>query len=717
MADGDVSVPLTGARQPAFFIANTAWFSYERMWGVIERYKAHYLAFGGAFVAYTGVSLFSSYMYHVGGTAPAILIAPQGIALAAALLLGYAAIPVTAVGSLVAGIAAGNPLPIVLMAVAANILQPALTLLILDRIKANRALESSWDFYRYIIVAFITSAIVPTVNFWSRELYNSSASSPVSPLDWSNVWIAGLVSVLILTPFLVRVGKPLWIFTKAELVENIIAVAFLAIPTLVLTFTPVTTFGGISLLIPFCIFLLWIALRGGTFFVTLGMLLVSVAAISGRILGHPANPQNMELSAQIVNAEVSLIVFALIFYLIASLEESRRAATLKLQAYSAGLEKTVTEKELDVEAKNEFISMLGHEIRNPLASLLSSIELLKVGDGSGLEQEKIVDTMEERIRSMSRLLDDMFDISRLTRNGLRLKKENVEARAVLRRAAETVDHQIIENRHRFSMTLPESRVLIEADPVRIEQIVTNLLSNAAKYTPRGGTIELISTYDVDENGGTLVIRVKASGIGLTREERAKIFEPFVQINPTQSVVGGIGLGLALARSLALMHGGTIEAQSAGRGRGSELIVRMPAWIGKTESAKDDAAEASPALPGEYSILVADDNVTAADGLCKLLSHYGYKAYAAYNGSEVIEKIKERRPDAILLDIGLPDMDGFEVARRLAGEGKAPLLIALSGYGEESHREKAREAGFNHYLTKPVSVKDIIGVVSALDAKS
>ena len=675
-----------------------------------KAYREHYLLYTGVFVVYTAASIFSSYMYHVVGTSPAVVLAPQGISFAVSLLLGYSIVPVVALGTAVAGIYSGTPLTLTLLAAIANALQPAATLYILDRLGIKRNLKETWDFYVYIAVVLFTSTIVPTINVLGRGLYNANAPQPASSLVWTDLWTAGLVGALILTPFLVRLFLPLRTFTMAEWLENDLAIILLGIPTILLSYTPSPTLLGVNLLIPFCLILLWLALRGGTFFVTSAMVMVSIAAISGRILGHPANPQHLSLSDQIVAAQTSLIIFALLFYFIAALEEGRRAANAKLQAYTQGLEKTVSEKDTDAKAKNEFISMLGHEIRNPLASLLSSVELLKIPNLDKNEQADIVESMEERVRSMSRLLDDILNISRITRKKFFIKKEQVQARAVLRKAVEAADHVIAEKQHRLSVTLPGPNILINADSVRIEQIISNLLHNAAKYTPSGGSIDFSSEFDTRDS--MLVIRIKDTGVGLTEEEKGRIFEPFMQVNPNQSLMGGIGLGLTLARNFVEMHDGTIEVVSKGRGHGSEFIVRIPATLGRTRAkARDEYA--SPALASTSAaqkILVVDDNVRAAETLTKLLQIYSYEVVTVHNGTDALQKAAEIEPHAVLLDIGLPDMNGFEVAKRMRDAGNRSLLVALSGYGQVMHRNEARDSGFDHYLTKPASIKEIIGLM-------
>jgi signal transduction histidine kinase/CheY-like chemotaxis protein len=440
------------------------------------------------------------------------------------------------------------------------------------------------------------------------------------------------------------------------------------------------------------------------------MVTVYISAISGRIIGHPANPQHLDLPQQIIEAEISSVVFTIIFYLIAALEESRRVANDKLLDYTRGLEKEVTIKEMDSEAKNDFISMLGHEIRNPMASLLSTVELLQTGAIDEDERENLVNNMESRIRSIGRLLDDIFDISRITRKKIHLKKAIISAREILQRTADSARHRLIENGHHFSVELSDENIIIDADPVRIEQIITNLLYNAAKYTPAGGSIDLCSSFKNANGVGVLTITVRDTGIGILAEEQERIFDPYIQINPEQTLLGGIGLGLTLARTLVEMHGGSIKVKSDGLGRGSEFIVCIPARIG--ESAVSSDSKLSRNGQDNLKILVVDDNVSAADGLSKLLNIYGYQVWAAYDGATALRMERELRPDVVLLDIGLPDIDGFELAKRMREAESKSKLIAITGYGLEMYRNKAKGAGFDRYLTKPVSAREIIESINS-----
>jgi signal transduction histidine kinase/ActR/RegA family two-component response regulator len=644
-------------------------------------------------------------MYHAVGTAPAVVLAPQGISLAAALIFGYAAIPASALAAFFVALYGGNPLPLALLTFLANFAQPAITLFVLDKLKASRLFENAWDFYKYIGVAFFTSGIVPAAYVFGREAYNQIATAPVELLDGKTLWVAGLVSALILAPFLVRLIRPLEKFAHGKWFQNILAIVMLNIPTAILTYTPTTSFLGVSLLLPFCLILMWIALRGGTFFVTFAMVTVSVSAISGRILGHPPNPGDLSLADQIVSAQTSLIVFALLFYFIAALDEGRRIANQKLRKYTERLESVVSQQQLDAHAKNEFIATLAHELRNPLAPVMSFIEVLKLQVADEAAQESIAG-IEENARMMRHLLDDLLDAARVSQGKFMLKKEPVNLGDVLRSSLSSIEDFAKAKDITVNATFPEREIVIEADPVRLRQIVMNLLNNACKYTEAGGHLSL--SAELVKN--SIVIRVSDTGVGIAPGSIQRLFQPFTQLHNSPERGTGLGIGLYLTKRLTEMHGGKLSVKSEGKGKGSTFSVTLPlpeqAQIRFRKRAK------SPAFSGKKKILIVDDNEAAANSLKKLLTLHGHEAETAYSGAEALALVDEVLPEIILLDIGMPGMTGHEVAERLRERGWGGIIVAISGYGQESDRVRSREAGFDHHLVKPVSIDEVLAVLAA-----
>jgi signal transduction histidine kinase/ActR/RegA family two-component response regulator len=688
--------------------------------GHINELRANYGKLLLAFVLVFAAFALSGFIgRNVGGTSPAILFAPQGVVLAIFLLMGYIAWPAVALGVLANGLIFSSSAPIITMVGAiTNTVQGLSILYVLRRLKVNIYLESTRDFIAYLATASVLCAIVPSLYTLARSYYHT-AIAPIGIVSLEHFWIAGLFSVLVVTPLIMR-----WVSiprkTVSEWLEMGILVSIFFITNATISLTPTSSIGGVALSIPYFALLFWIALRGGLQFTSLAIAGSAAISLAGIFIGEPATPTNKTIAEQIFGMQVLFIFMSFFFLILSALEERRKYAVSRLKAYTDDLEKTLDEKELDAEAKNEFIAVLGHEIRNPLASLLSSVEILKFTGRNDLERERVLESMEDRIRSMGRILDDIFDISRITRKKMILKKESVRARDTLRRAAESVQSYMSKNKHRFNCVLPDKTVILDADPVRIEQIITNLLYNAAKYTPSGGSIDFSSSferYSSDQNRGQLVIRVRDTGVGLTEAEQEHIFEPFSQINPKQSLMGGIGLGLTLSKNLVEMHGGTIDVQSDGLGRGSEFIVRLPASIGtiikpeKVDTAVALQRSARSPQAKATKILVVDDNVDAARGLSKLLGFHGHDTSALHHGKDVIKNVPTLQPDVIVLDIGMPDMDGYEIAKKLRDSGETTLLIALSGYGQDDHRKRAREAGFDYYLTKPISVDEVLGILA------
>jgi signal transduction histidine kinase/CheY-like chemotaxis protein len=363
--------------------------------------------------------------------------------------------------------------------------------------------------------------------------------------------------------------------------------------------------------------------------------------------------------------------------------------------------------------KDEFLAMLSHELRNPLAPVLNTLAVLRAGGGAGLSDRQAQDVLERQVRHMARLVDDLLDVSRVTRGKIVLQKERVDLRALAGRAAETIRPLVEARRHELTVHLPDGPILLEADATRLEQVLTNLLNNAAKYTEPGGVIRLA----VEHAGGDAVVRVRDTGIGMLPEVLARAFELFVQGDRGLArSEGGLGIGLTLVRSLVEMHGGAVTAHSDGPGKGSEFVVRLPVLPNGT-SAGSPPRQPAGASGGSWRVLVVDDNHDSADTLAALLRMAGHAVQVAYDGRAALEAARTTLPEAVLLDIGLPGMDGHEVARRLREQtGTRPiLLVAISGYGQEEDRVRSLEAGFDHHLVKPVDPEAVRALLATRTA--
>jgi signal transduction histidine kinase/ActR/RegA family two-component response regulator len=362
--------------------------------------------------------------------------------------------------------------------------------------------------------------------------------------------------------------------------------------------------------------------------------------------------------------------------------------------------------------KDEFLAMLGHELRNPLAPMVTALELTRRREGASPELQVI----ERQVQHLRRLIDDLLDVSRITRGKLELHPQVFELCEAVAEGLELARPLLEERQHILKVECPEQGLPVHADRERLAQIVCNLLSNAARYTPAAGHIAL----GAEREDGTIVLRVRDDGIGIEPELRQRIFEPFSQGKQTlDRSGGGLGLGLAIVKSLAETHGGSVSAHSDGPGHGSEFEVRLPA---AQDVATPPAAAAAPAQAGEEEhaaagarILVVDDNQDAADLLAEMLQLYGYEASTAYHPTRALELALEMLPDVAFIDIGLPEIDGHELARRLRSQATLAnmRMVALTGYGRESDRELAKRSGFDAHLTKPADVEDVLKVLADL----
>jgi CheY-like chemotaxis protein len=353
--------------------------------------------------------------------------------------------------------------------------------------------------------------------------------------------------------------------------------------------------------------------------------------------------------------------------------------------------------------KDEFLAMLAHELRNPLSPVRSAVEILRLAGPSDPILIRQRDIIDRQITHMARLLNDLLDVSRITRGKIELKREPLHLDDVLVHAVETATPLVEARRHELSVTLAPDPLRVEADLDRLAQAVGNLLVNAAKYTDEGGRIWL----EAGRRDGEAVIRVRDTGAGIAPEMLPRVFDLFAQADRTLAhAKGGLGIGLTMVKKLVEMHGGTVEARSEGLGKGSEFIIHLPALPDEITEATGDAGPkvAAGKISGRR-VLVVDDLEDSADSLAQLLTLSGHEARAAHDGAAALAAARVFQPEVVLLDIGLPGMDGFEVARRLRQQegGGQMLLVALTGYAQERDRQRTCEVGFDHHLAKPVNL--------------
>ena len=351
---------------------------------------------------------------------------------------------------------------------------------------------------------------------------------------------------------------------------------------------------------------------------------------------------------------------------------------------------------------DEFLAMLAHELRNPLAPIRNAVQILQMTGPKDQVLMRQRDIIERQVAHMARLVDDLLDVTRITRGTVTLKLQSIKLSDVLACAVETASPLIEAHRHELTFSPPAEELRVNGDFDRLIQVVGNLLNNAAKYTEEGGRIWLTAARE----GAEAVIRVRDTGVGRAPDHLPRVFDVFTQAERSlDRSQGGLGLGLTLVRSLVQMHGGSVEAHSAGLGQGSEFVVRLPA-LPEAEAARPVTEKAPDrAKKNTHRILVVDDVADTANSLAELLSLLGHQVRTVYDGHAALRSAQEFQPDVILLDLGLPGMDGFEVARQIRHDPalEGVMLVALTGYGQNEDRQQAEQAGFDRLFTKPVDM--------------
>jgi PAS domain S-box-containing protein len=362
--------------------------------------------------------------------------------------------------------------------------------------------------------------------------------------------------------------------------------------------------------------------------------------------------------------------------------------------------------------KDEFLAVLAHELRNPLAPIRNGVHLLRRAGGGDAAIGSIAAMLERQVAQMVRLVEDLLDVSRITRGRIELRRERIELASVVNQAVEAARARIEGMGHALAVTLPPEPIQLDADAARLTQVLHNLLDNACKFTTQGGRIALT----VAREGAEAVVRVRDDGIGIPREQLPRIFDLFVQVDTSlERAASGLGIGLTLVKTLVEMHGGAVAAHSEGPGRGSEFVVRLPvADAGAAAPAR--AAPAPVTAPGRR-VLIVDDNPDGAGSLATLLELSGHRTERAHDGVEAVEAAERFRPEVVLLDIGLPKLNGYDVCRRIRAQpwGQDVLLVAVTGLGQDEDERRSREAGFDRHLVKPVDYDALAQLLAALPA--
>jgi signal transduction histidine kinase/ActR/RegA family two-component response regulator len=364
--------------------------------------------------------------------------------------------------------------------------------------------------------------------------------------------------------------------------------------------------------------------------------------------------------------------------------------------------------------KDDFLAMLAHELRNPLAPIRNAVQILRAKGPPVPELQWARDVIARQVQQMTRLVDDLLDVSRITTGKIELRKERVELAAMVNMALEASRPLIDKWGHELTVALPPEPVHLEVDPTRLTQVLSNLLNNSAKYMDQGGRMWLTAQREGDQAS----IRVRDTGIGIPAEMLPKIFDMFTQVDRSRErSQGGLGIGLTLVQRLVEMHGGTVTVSSDGPGRGSEFVVRLPVARQEARAKGPQRTEGEGVAASRRRILVVDDNKDAADSLAMLLRLMGNEVQTAYDGLEAVGAATAFHPDVVLLDIGLPKLNGHDAARRIREQpgSRDMVLIALTGWGQDEDRRRSKEAGFNHHMTKPVEFETLQELLASLDS--
>ncbi len=361
--------------------------------------------------------------------------------------------------------------------------------------------------------------------------------------------------------------------------------------------------------------------------------------------------------------------------------------------------------------EDQFLATLAHELRNPLAPIRNALRVLRLtkDEGDAASVARLHDMLDRQVNHLVRLVDDLMDVSRITRDHFELRREAVEFATIIDAAVESAKPAMEVAKHQLTVTAPDEPLMLDADPVRLTQVLTNLLNNAATYTEAGGEIWLAARRE----GSDLVVSVRDTGVGIPSDMLPRVFESFTQLDGSYSrKPSGLGIGLMLVKRLVEMHGGRVEAHSEGLGRGSEFIVRLP--LAPVAQAPNARSANVPVVLARRRILVVDDNRDAAASVAMLLQLYGAEVVVAHDGMTALDAVQTSRPSVVLLDIGLPGMDGYELARRARQlDGDDLTIIALTGWGQEKDRRLSKAAGIDYHLIKPVDCEALVALLTGL----
>jgi signal transduction histidine kinase/CheY-like chemotaxis protein len=564
----------------------------------------------------------------------------------------------------------------------------------------------------FVYAALLSTAVSATIGVTSLCFFESEPWR-AWPQLWLAWWIGDALGNLVVAPFLfvwAEQARRGWRLGRMLETSGLIA-ALIALSALVFASTGSRSPYPVHYLIFPAV--IWSALRLGQHataslvFVAAGVTIYATIAGRGPFVMDSPN-------ASLLQALLFMAVLAVTgLFLGAAMAERNRAERGRALEYANLRQSEERLAEAD-RRKDEFLAVLGHELRNPLAPLQNGLALLARGAANPDIVARAQVLMERQLRHLVRLVDDLLDLSRIRTGKIVLAKERLELADVVQEAVDLARPVIDARRHRLNVALPSERIELAADATRLPQLLANLLNNAAKYTADGGEIHLQAEHANTE----IVVRVRDTGVGIRPEELSRVFELFAQAgHRARSVQGGLGVGLALARSLAELHGGTLSAHSEGIGKGSEFTLRLPirtfAEAASSPSTHSHATVSDAAPHGaRLRVLVVDDHIDAAESLAMVLVGDGHDVRTAYDGMQALTVARSFRPHAMVLDLGMPEMDGYEVARAVRADPELAhvRLIALSGYGQAEDTRRSAEAGFDRHLVKPVDPDKVIAAI-------
>ena len=663
------------------------------------------------FLLYVGTGLLGLSLSPVGGFATLVW-PPTGIAIAALYFGGYRLAPAIALGAFVTNFITGAPFLVAAGIACGNLLEAlAVRYALKERYDFNPLFRRLSDSLLFIGVCALAPLIAATIGVLSL-LAGSVISADIAPTAWVAWWVGDALGAIVIGAFLIRwIAKPLFSRTRAQMLEAAFAFCALIVANVMAQLNPFPLLSAVPVAYFFVPFL-WLSIREGARGITLASLITAAFLVWDSVQGIGVF-SGQSLIARLFLSQLLLGMLAVIFLVIASAMEERRRINIALAGTIEKLERALWRLRNDDRAKTEFIAILAHELRNPLAPLISSLELLRQ-EGLARVDDDILTIMDKSTRTMRRLLDDLLDISRLSRRGFKLQKQQVDLAPIIHSSVSAARNQATAEGHVLTEVLPKDALWVSADPLRIEQALSNLLSNAVKYTPPGGRIDIVCERKSDE----AIVRVRDTGIGIAPGQLPNIFEPFQRDRNEEHYGKGLGIGLSLSKKLAELHGGSLTAESDGKGLGSTFTLRLPLLqVGQLAITLHEQPQRDVAEYPRLDIVVVDDNAPAAEALAKLLRAIGHRADVCMNGEEAVSYVAAHRPDAAFVDIGLPDIDGHTVARRIRKTAFKGTLVALSGYGQPEDKARARSSGFHHHLTKPASLAEIEAILRTVPSRA